>query len=125
MIIRGIGKKYYKAISFFGEKLGLPDSILIDFSYSNTMPQYGLCWRQERKHFRIQLRTKQAHRNLLDTIAHEMVHVKQYIRNEINDSLNTWKGQYMRKDEPWEKEAEDLAICLVNQFTGDYFIKVN
>ena len=54
-----------------------------------------------------------------------MVHVKQYIRNEINDSLNTWKGQYMRKDEPWEKEAEDLAICLVNQFTGDYFIKVN
>ena len=59
-----------------------------------------------------------------DTIAHEMVHVKQYLKNEIDDSLNTWKGQ-VRKDEPWEEEAEDLAICLVNQFTGDYYINTN
>ena len=124
MLIRGIGKQYYKAISFFSDRLRLPDSILIDFSYSNKMQQHGLCWRNERQHFCIRLATKQTQRDLLDTIAHEMVHVKQYINNEIDDSLNTWKGQ-VRKDEPWEEEAEDLAICLVNQFTGDYYIKLN
>ena len=124
MIIRGIGKQYYEAISFFSDKLRLPDSILIDFTYSNKMNVHGLCWRNEHHHFCIRLRTKQTKRDLLDTIAHEMVHIKQYVRNEINDSLNTWTGQ-VRKDEPWEEEAEDLAICLVNQFTGDYYIKVN
>ena len=124
MIIRGIGKQYYEAISFFSDKLRLPDSILIDFTYSNKMNVHGLCWRNERYHFCIKLQTKQTKRDLLDTIAHEMVHVKQYINNEIDDSLNTWKGQ-VRKDEPWEEEAEDLAICLVNQFTGDYHIKLN
>ena len=124
MLVRGIGKQYYEAISFFSDKLRLPDSILIDFTYSNKMNVHGLCWRNERYHFCIKLQTKQTKRDLLDTIAHEMVHVKQYINNEIDDSLNTWKGQ-VRKDEPWEEEAEDLAICLVNQFTGDYYIKLN
>ena len=37
MIIRGIGKQYYEAISFFSDKLRLPDGILIDFTYSNKM----------------------------------------------------------------------------------------
>ena len=124
MLVRGIGKQYYEAISFFSDKLRLPDGILIDFTYSNKMNVKGLCWRDERQHFYIRLRTKQTKRDLLDTIAHEMVHIKQYINNEIDDSLNTWKGQ-VRKDEPWEEEAEDLAICLVNQFTGDYYIKLN
>lgn len=124
MLVRGIGKQYYEAISFFSDKLRLPDSILIDFTYSNKMNVHGLCWRNDRSHFCIKLQTKQTKRDLLDTIAHEMVHIKQYINNEIDDSLNTWKGQ-VRKDEPWEEEAEDLAICLVNQFTGDYYIKLN
>ena len=124
MLVRGIGKQYYEAISFFSDKLRLPDSVLIDFTYSNKMNVKGLCWRDERQHFYIRLRTKQTKRDLLDTIAHEMVHIKQYLKNEIDDSLNTWKGQ-VRKDEPWEEEAEDLAICLVNQFTGDYHIKLN
>ena len=124
MLVRGIGKQYYEAISFFSDKLRLPDGILIDFTYSNKMSVKGLCWRDERSHFYIRLRTKQTRRDLLDTIAHEMVHIKQYVRNEINDSLNTWKGQ-VRKDEPWEEEAEDLAIRLVNQFTGDYYIRIN
>ena len=124
MLVRGIGKQYYEAISFFSDKLRLPDSVLIDFTYSNKMNVKGLCWRDESQHFHIQLRTKQTRRDLLDTIAHEMVHIKQYLKNEIDDSLNTWKGQ-VRKDEPWEEEAEDLAICLVNQFTGDYYTKLN
>ena len=124
MLVRGIGKQYYEAISFFSDKLRLPDSVLIDFTYSNKMNVKGLCWRNDRQHFCIRLRTKQTRRDLLDTIAHEMVHIKQYLKNEIDDSLNTWKGQ-VRKDEPWEEEAEDLAICLVNQFTGDYYINTN
>ena len=124
MLVRGIGKQYHEAISFFSDKLRLPDGILIDFTYSNKMNVKGLCWRDERQHFYIRLRTKQTKRDLLDTIAHEMVHIKQYLKNEIDDSLNTWKGQ-VRKDEPWEEEAEDLAIYLVNQFTGDYYIKLN
>lgn len=63
-------------------------------------------------------------REVASTIAHELVHIKQYIRGELNPSMTRWKGQeipygprggmkiaYQRC--PWEKEAfkreEELA----------------
>ena len=52
-------------------------------------------------------------RDLLTTIAHEMVHVKQYARGELYQSARTakmrWQGKWVGDmdyyDEPWEIEA--------------------
>lgn len=55
-------------------------------------------------------------RTIAEIVAHELVHVKQYIRKELADGLSRWKGQdvpvgprgaikipYLQQ--PWEQEA--------------------
>lgn len=59
--------------------------------------------------------------NWLATLAHEMVHVKQYLRKEINYSLSKWKGKDGFEDvnyweQPWEIEARKLQMKLVTEF---------
>ena len=56
--------------------------------------------------------------NWMSTLAHEMVHVKQYLRRELNWSLTAWKGRggwedTVYWDQPWEIEARDLQLKLV------------
>jgi hypothetical protein len=55
---------------------------------------------------------------ILSTLAHEMVHVKQYVNEDINDSLSVWKGTKVNSDDidyweqPWEVEAHGLEKGL-------------
>ena len=54
-------------------------------------------------------------REIASTIAHELVHIKQYIRRELTQGATVWKGQKIPvgprggtiryRDQPWEKEA--------------------
>ena len=54
-------------------------------------------------------------REIAATIAHELVHIKQYIRRELTQGATVWKGQKIPvgprggtiryRDQPWEKEA--------------------
>jgi hypothetical protein len=60
------------------------------------------------------------------TLAHEMVHVKQYARGELktlfNHKENRWKGRYITDeqfhyyDQPWEIEAFGRELGLYNRF---------
>jgi hypothetical protein len=60
----------------------------------------------------------------LKTLAHELVHVRQYARNELNDEMNTWKGRYVDSDaidyndQPWEIEANKLGNELYELYTN-------
>jgi len=58
--------------------------------------------------------------NWLSTLAHEMVHLKQYLRKEINWSLSQWKGKDYSNTEywnqPWEIEARKLQHSMVGRF---------
>jgi hypothetical protein len=53
---------------------------------------------------------------LMQTLAHEMVHAKQYIRGEHNGYSLSWKGakprNYKYENAPWEKEAYKLEKAL-------------
>lgn len=60
--------------------------------------------------------------NLIITIAHEMVHVKQYARGQIKHGKNlksrTWMGQKNKSqyyDSPWEIEAYTKERVLANK----------
>ena len=64
--------------------------------------------------FEIEAHSKLRLRRLLETIAHEMVHVKQYARGELYESerqsKHRWQGKWFDKDpdywdRPWEIEA--------------------
>ncbi len=67
---------------------------------------------------------KQTKNELIRTIFHEMVHVKQYVQGDLShtDSDNLWKGKvvdvpYM--DRPWEKEAYEQEEAMWHIFTKE------
>ena len=79
------------------------------------------------KEFTIELDSGVKIRNLLITLAHEMVHVKQWARNEMYEYSNTvgmvrFKGEkiHLKKTEywdyPWEIEAYGKQLGLFVRF---------
>lgn len=77
-------------------------------------------WRP--REFTIQADSKLKLRRLLETIAHEMVHVKQFAKGEMVDVVRAnkirWQGQYFDDkdaeyyDQPWEIEAHGREVGL-------------
>lgn len=63
-----------------------------------------------------------AYDDILKTMAHEMVHGKQYLRKELSGWHETWKGKETKQynntpysDLPWEKEALELEDILYKE----------
>jgi len=59
---------------------------------------------------------------IFETLAHEMVHIKQYALGELNASLTNWKGTEVDPEKiyyyfrPWEIEAHGVEYGLLNKF---------
>ena len=79
------------------------------------------------REFTIELDTTVKIRNLLITLAHEMVHVKQWAKNEMYEYMNTFgmvrfKGEKIHLKEteywdyPWEIEAYGKQLGLFVRF---------
>ena len=79
------------------------------------------------KEFTIELDTTVKIRNLLITLAHEMVHIKQWARDEMYEYVNSpnvirFKGEKMCTDDmdywdyPWEIEAYGRQLGLFIRF---------
>lgn len=80
---------------------------------SNTI---GLCIDESEDEFIILV--KEVTRTLQDiliTIAHEMVHVKQYIQNNLGWCLDNY-GHIPYKERWWEKEAFAKSVLLVEKY---------
>lgn len=81
----------------------------------------------EYKEFSIEISPKARGKNILSSVGHEMVHVKQYIRGEMKFTSNLnktrWRGKvyderklgsYWRH--PWEIEAYGMEKCLLEMW---------
>jgi len=89
----------------------------------------GYCLRDTIRDFSIEVDHTQGLRTMLETIAHEMVHVKQYARNEmtdwvIEDKFYKWKGDFVPEktnywDLPWEIEANGKEVGLFVRWAQD------
>lgn len=71
------------------------------------------------RQFEIEIDKNQTIKEFVTTICHEMVHVKQYARKEIDGIHQRWKGVDLPKgtkyyDYPWEIEAYDLQEDLAD-----------
>jgi hypothetical protein len=61
-------------------------------------------------------------RNIFKTLAHEMVHIKQFVNLETNDTLSKWRGVPIDSDaidyyqHPWELEAYGMEIGLFTNY---------
>jgi hypothetical protein len=70
------------------------------------------------RQFEIELDRTLSQRKLLETLAHEMVHVKQYARRELHPVTDTWCGKTYNPDKvsywdlPWEIEAHGREVGL-------------
>lgn len=95
--------------------------------------QYGNCIWEDQNHrpeeFTIEIEPKQKRQLLLNTLAHELVHVKQWAKGEyyqLQRERNVFKFNGQRVDvakvdywdHPWEIEAHGRAIGLVVQWAN-------
>lgn len=139
-------KKYHdhfsKAIYFFLKELKIPvkelERIFINVSIKNTgfgdFDVVGQVWNPFEDpiedgiiNIKLDIRQRYHVKKMLSTIAHECVHIKQYVMGELKDNKVTtsWKGKrykddldpkYLAYEVPWEKEAYSKQDLLVEKF---------
>ena len=126
MLINVVGgsksqKKHAQSMVEFCVKTLMPRMRTLDITVRLCKPQGAMRYCLETDNdrtFEIELDKTQSMRNLLETLAHEMVHVKQYARRELNPKVDCWMGKtYNPKkvsywDLPWEIEAHGREIGL-------------
>ena len=59
--------------------------------------------------------------NWMGVLAHEMVHVKQFARNELSMNMSRWKSNFNvskleYENQPWEREAFRRQYEMVKQY---------
>ena len=90
--------------------------------------EMGLCLNIDRDNYIIDIDPKQSMRRLLETVAHEMVHVKQYSRGELVElktNKTKWQGKVVNRksldyyDLPWEIEAYGREVGLFIRWAED------
>ena len=114
-------RKYVESMVEFCIQKLMPRMETLDITVKLKTPKgaMGYCLETDNKRtFEIEIDRNQTLRPLLETVAHEMVHVKQFARRELHPSTDTWYGKtYNPKkvsywDLPWEIEAHGREVGL-------------
>jgi len=137
-------KEIKEAITFYTKKLmprllGKISIFLVNVSQKNLGTEFstkysedmgrvnGFCnWLDSNDHpreFQIHMNKDLPRPEFLIALAHEMVHVKQYARNEMKEFLSRrpteWHGvpcEVEYYDQPWEIEAYSMEFGLFNEY---------
>lgn len=127
LVINGQIAQKKKIIEYIGnleKELGIHRmwSKVIFLNFKSDMEGYGDCWGDHKDGYvEINIAKKLdgkkiPYEEILSTIAHEMVHAKQYLRKELDGYATTWKGRkaegYKYENQPWEREARRLEVKL-------------
>lgn len=139
-----------EACQFYAEILlgkRMARGLTIDIEVEKDLDVKGECVNEDctkrSRYFTIRLQNENIN-EMVKTLAHEMVHVKQYVRNELGDKIITmkgdnvaviatmWKGEkwlpgpreHAYYDAPWEVEAFGKEVGLARRF-ADYWEKIN
>jgi len=104
----------------------------INFKYIAQSGYAGLCeWVDTNvapREFQITIDKSYGKKNLIQTIIHEMVHVKQYAKGELAERYRgghtqLWKGidhnHTAYDDQPWEIEAHTLQDTLYEEYINE------
>jgi hypothetical protein len=114
-------------VELFKKELKLQNSkyslvILTDRGMSKRDGCRGTVFQVGPKSLGMVIDTAMSIENLIITLAHEMVHVKQYARGQITHGKNLkskfWMGQRIKSqyyDSPWEIEAYSKERVLANK----------
>lgn len=130
VILGNVPKKHLKAIDYFADCIFTPQKskhLTIEVKYKNIETQGEVYIEDYNKrgvpnHFVILVKRSDSEKEKLITIAHELVHVKQYCLGELNEEGTHWLGEYVNVEEleyeelPWEIEAWDVGEYLYQQY---------
>lgn len=121
-----------RATNFYLETLvpskRMREKIFIQIKFDENLKVFGTACIEEYnasnkpREFTIELHPWIGAKNVLKTLAHEMVHIKQFINQETNESLSKWKGTAIDPDSidyylhPWEMEAHSLENGLFTKY---------
>ena len=97
-----------RAAIFYAEYLmtkNMLENIYLTIKFDPKLDVYGYASVEEynpsgkAREFLIELNPNIGAREILDTLAHEMVHVKQYAYSETNERMTRWRGEYVPDEE--------------------------
>ena len=138
----GLSGALGNAAIYYGEKLlgkRMANNIYLDIKLTKNLKKkeqaYGYCHiiddsLSRPREFEIELDAsmKYGFDQILTWLAHEMVHLKQFVRGELCDYETgrvQWKtrsyGKVHYDDQPWEKEAYRLETKLYEEFEEWYY----
>ena len=128
-------KKYVKSMIKFCAKKMMPRMKNLEFNVHiknfGRDDSWGYCIPTDYadsnrpREFDIDINKQAKLRRLLETVAHEMVHAKQFAKGELYESLRTnkhrWQGRWLSRDpnywdQPWEIEAHGRECGLFIQW---------
>ena len=131
MVIKGkLSKSRMAALAFFADELltkQVQRHIIITVILRRKMSCLGLTSVEDYnasgkpREFILDINKNQTEEEILRTIAHEMVHVKQYVYGELNEEATHWCGTKLARDlayheQPWEIEAHDVGDILLDEY---------
>ena len=105
-------------------------SIKLDHKFLSDKNAWGMCWWNDKninpRDFSIIIDENLCPRAFKKTLIHELIHIKQYLLNELKDFSSgqiKWKSEIFEESEdckvilkfPWEKEAFKLSEKLYNR----------
>ena len=96
----------------------------VNISLEKIDDALGYAYEEFAGSYAVDIEKRQSMRRLLETVAHEMVHVKQYCRKEITGD-DTWNGKYINPkttdywDLPWEIEAHGRECGLFVRWASE------
>ena len=120
-----------RASQFYAEQLfpkQLLRHIVVSIKFNKHLDAFGYSSIEKRntkgkaREFLIELHPYITGKEILKTLAHEFVHVKQYVYEELNEEQTQWQGQSFDSDAvdyfelPWEIEAYGREAGLWNNF---------
>jgi len=104
--------------------------IEIDFRDLDKNNVLGYCYKTDHNYYTLELDKYQNVYDLIVTTCHEMVHVKQGVREELTERhlVQFWKGEeHKDRDpnaygpkQPWEREAWKMQKVLAHSFIKEY-----
>lgn len=87
----------------------------------------GQCLKNGRYDYDISIEPTMNLQSIIMTIAHEMVHVNQYVRGYLKETFeeySIWKGKKYFNNQyymlPWEIEANGISIALYEHFVDTF-----
>lgn len=123
-----------EAANFYLQQLIPSDKLSklqVDIVGYDSMDSDGSCERVSASKYLIELKKGMSLELALITLAHEIVHVKQYVQKELkiiyvkDDFVDVWMGKRYRNvkyyDQPWEREAFSMDEDLYYDFLSECY----